>query len=92
MHSYYIANAKDEIKYSYQGLSDSELETMIQRNISFDLSDGEDDNDDFNENENASESEIENENNEGEDKDEISTRGKMKMKFQMKKSSLQQLK
>ncbi|CAJ0752970.1 9783_t:CDS:2 [Entrophospora sp. SA101] len=37
MHSYYVANAIDEIKYAYQGLTDSELETMIQRNVSFDL-------------------------------------------------------
>lgn len=74
MHSYYVANAKDEIKYAYQGLTDSELETMIQRNVvSFDLSD-EEENDDFDENdknENKSESESENENvNESEDEDE----------------------
>ena len=73
MHSYYVANAKDEIKYAYQGLTDSELENMIQRNISFDLSD-EEENDDFdesdkNENENESDSENENEN-ENEDEDE----------------------
>jgi hypothetical protein len=72
MHSYYIANAKDEIKCSYQGLSDLELETVIQRNISFDLSDEEDDSDDFDENdENESENENQNENeDENEDSDE----------------------
>jgi hypothetical protein len=61
MHSYYITNAKDEIKYAYQGLSDLELETMIQRNVSFDLSDEEEENDDFDENESESENENENE-------------------------------
>ena len=66
MHSYYITNAKDEIKYAYQGLSDLELETMIQRNVSFDLSDEEEENDDFDEND-GNESESENEN---EDEDE----------------------
>jgi hypothetical protein len=70
MHSYYVANAKDEIKYSYQGLNDSELETMIQRNVPFGLSDEEDDFNENDKNENESESESENENendNEGED-------------------------
>lgn len=68
MHSYYVANAKDEIKYAYQGLTDSELETMIQRSVSFDLSE-EEENDDFDENESESENENVNEN-EDEDEDE----------------------
>ena len=42
LHAYYITNAKEELKYVYQGLQEEKLYEEVQKNLSEHLADDDD--------------------------------------------------